>query len=170
MPDSPEAIRLHGAVVAERRHAAAALDVASPLGYERMDAGQRYELLLDRYRSGLEPVGFALDSHRRHGSVFRKRTTSGEFDFLLIDTSKDRTTAGLLSTSFALVAPRTAVLPSAVSLSALATIPADCLIPEFHVANSFDKESYAELCLACDANCLLASSLFRRVDELLSSP
>lgn len=168
MPDSPEALSLHHAVMEERSRAARRLSLASPPDYERMSEEQRYVLLLDRYRGSLEPAGFALDSHRRQGSIFRKRTSSGEFDFLFVDTSKDRTTLGLLDTAFALVGPRKAVLPSALSLSALATIPSDCLVPEFRVANGFDKDSYAELCLACDANCLLARTLFRRVDDLLS--
>lgn len=166
--DAPEKQNLNTKLAQARNHAANKLQVSLPDNFQDMSDPQKYELLQARYRHWLEPNGFRLDSHKRQGTIFRKKTNSGRLDLLFIDTSKDGM-VGLLDTTFAIVESNKAVLPSALPLSAVATIPSYCLLPGFEVANRFSKNSYLEMCLACDANSMLANSFASRIMDLLDT-
>ena len=150
-----------------RRQAALLRYPAENPEFTRLGESARYDVLIERYRMVLEPAGFKLDSHRKTGLVFRKLTSDKRWAFLLVDESRDGVETGSLSPTFALTLPKKAVLPSAASLNAVATFSPSDLVPRFHVSCSFERDSYAQFCLAADSISFLATAVYRRLDALL---
>lgn len=167
LPDDPVAQRINEDITKARQQAASALHLAERSEFDKFSASTRYALLIERYRAVLEPAGFALDSHRKTGLVFRKLTSDKRWAFLLVDESRDGVETGLLSPSFALTLPKKAVLPSAVSLNAVATFSPDDLVPRFRSSCMFARDSYAQFCLAADSIAFLARVVYTRLDALL---
>lgn len=167
LPDDPAAKQVNEDIREARRLAASALHLAEAPGFAELGASARYELLIERYRAGLEPAGFTLDTHRKTGVVFRKLTSDKRWAFLLADQSKGDVDTGSLSPGFALTLPKKAVLPCAVSLSAVATFSPDDLVPLFRTSCLFSNESYAQFCLAADSIAFLTRTVYERLDRLL---
>jgi hypothetical protein len=108
-----------------------------------------------------------VDSHRKTGTVYRKPTSDGGLDFLLVDTSRSNIAVGILYPMFALTLPHKGVLPSAIHLCAVASFSPDILVPRFNSSCQFKTESYAELCLAADSIACLTKIVYSRLDKLL---
>lgn len=167
LPDDPVATQINEDLKKARQKAASSLQLAEVSEFAGFSASARYDLLIERYRAALEPVGFALDSHRKTGLVFRKLTSDKRWAFLLVDESRDGMDTGMLSPSFALTLPKKAVLPSAVSLNAVATFSPDDLVPRFRASCMFARDSYAQFCLAVDSIAFLTRVVHIRLDALL---
>jgi hypothetical protein len=165
-PDDPLRVAVSQGVRAARKEGADALGLRELPGFSKMDEEERYGMLVKHYRTRLEPAGFRLDSHRKHGVVFRKVTSDARWAFVFIDTSRNGMLGGRLDTQIAITLPKKAMLSNAVSLTAAATFLPDDLVPGFGAICGFEKDSYAQLCLASEANSFLADSLFRHFDRL----
>ena len=150
-----------------RQQAASALCLPEDTGFGKLNEGERYEILLRRYRAVFEPAGFTLDSHRKTGLVFRKPTSDARWTFLVVDESRDGVDTGMLSPSFALTLPKKAVLPEVLSLCSVATFSPDDLVPRFRASCIFERDSYAQFCLAADSIAFLVMVVYRRLDALL---
>lgn len=170
MPDDPFVMQVNSDVKEARRQATTKLSLAERPGFDALNAKAKYELLIERYLAALEPAGFKLDSHRKSGLVFRKITSDHRWAFLFVDDSRDGIDGGMLSVRFAITLPKKAVLPSALSLSVVATFSPDDIVPGFGAVRGFARGSYAEFCLAADACAFLTRALCVRVDALLSCP
>lgn len=167
LPDDPFRVPVRERIRAAQKAAVAAAKLHELPEFSK-NSKQKYELLIERYRADLEPAGFTLDSHRKHGVVFRRIIANGQWAFVFVDESRDGMDGGQLFPHMAITLPKKAVLPGALPLSAVATFsPAD-LVPGFGAVCWFDASSYAQLCLACDANSFLAKSVASRIDKLLS--
>lgn len=167
LPDDPVAQQINESLKGARQQAASLLQLAEKPEFIGLNANARYEILIERYRAVLEPTGFTLDSHRKTGLVFRKLTADKSWAFLLVDQSRDGVDTGILSPSFALTLPKKAVLPNAVSLTAVATFSPEDLVPRFRASCIFDGDSYAQFCLAADSIAFLACIVYARLDALL---
>lgn len=167
LPDDPVAKQINEDIKNARQQAASSLQLAEMSEFAEFGASARYDLLIERYRAALEPVGFALDSHRKTGLVFRKLTSDKRWAILLVDESRGGVDTGMLSPSFALTLPKKAVLPSAVSLNAMATFSPDDLVPRFRASCMFAQDSYAQFCLAADSIAFLTRIVYPRLDALL---
>ncbi|CAN7239910.1 hypothetical protein [Polaromonas sp. LjRoot131] len=167
MPTDPLAIQVNDQVKQARRESVAKMSLVEKSGFEALSAKARYELLIERYLTLLEPAGFKLDSHRKSGLVFRKTTSNGRWAFLFVDDSRDGVDGGMLSVQFAITLPQKAVLPSALSSGAVATFSPDDIVPGFGAVRGFARSSYAQFCLAADACAFLAKTVYPRLDELL---
>lgn len=155
-------------VQSARRQALSKLRLDEMPEFAEMDDNTRYDFLIARLRAGLEDFGFTIDSHRRTGVIMRKLTSNQQWAFLLVDESRDGVALGRISPSFALTLPKKAVLPSLAWLSAAATFDPSDIVPEFSNACRFNRNSFAEFCLAVDSVVALSRILYRRVDEFLS--
>lgn len=169
LPDDPSYVSLNGRVLSARQRAAERLGLVGQADFAFLSPDRKDELLIERYRSVLEPAGFTLDSHRRTGLVFRKITSDGRWAFLFVDDSPDGIGFGTLSTHFELTLPRKAVLPTALPLSAVATFSSADIVPGFVAGNGFSRNSYAQFCLAADTNTFLAKTVLSRLDALLTA-
>lgn len=167
LPDDPTSKKVHEAIKESMESAALSLHLKEKSEFISLSADDRYELLIDRYRSALDVTGFSLDSHRKTGLIFRKITSNKEWAFLLVDESREGMGIGMLSPTFALTLPKKAVLPCAVSLSAVATFSPDDLVPRFRTSCFFAKDSYSQFCLAADSIAFLAKVVYERLDRLL---
>lgn len=167
LPDDPAVKQANEDIKEARRHAASLLFPEEIPSFKELDAEARYELLIERYRAALERANLALDSHRKTGLVFRRLTSDKRWSFLLVDQSRDGVETGMLSASFALTLPKKAVLPSAVSLNAVAAFSPDDLVPRFRASTLFARDSYAQFCLAAASVAFLAQTVYARVDRLL---
>ncbi len=167
MPDDPVALRINEAVKQARRAAARKLSLPELQEFMQLPAKARYDLLIDRYSATLVAAGFTLDSHRKTGVVFRRLTSDGQWSFLFVDDSRDGVDVGMLSVKFGLTLPKKAVMPSALSSSAVAIFSPDDIVPGFGAARGFATPSYAEFCLAADACAYMARAVYERVDALL---
>lgn len=167
LPDDPIAQQINEVLKRTRQQAASLLHLAEKPEFTGFGGSARYEVLIERYRTVLEPAGFTLDSHRKTGLVFRKLTSDKRWAFLLVDQSRDGVDTGLLSPSFALTLPKKAVLPSAVSLNAVATFSPEDLVPRFRASCIFGRDSYAQFCLAADSIAFLACIVYAHLDALL---
>ncbi len=168
MPDDPFRAAVKDRIRAAQKAAAVAAQLREFPEFSKKSAKQKYALLIERYLADLEPAGFTLDSHRTHGVVFRKTIANDQWAFVFVDESQDGMDGGQLFPHMAITLPKKAVLPGSLPLSAAATFsPAD-LVPGFGAVCWFDASSYAQLCLACDANSFLAKSVASRIDKLLS--
>jgi len=168
MPDDPFRVVVKDRIRAAQRAAAIAAHLHEVPDYSKFNSKQKYALLIERYLADLEPAGFTLDPHRKHGVVFRKIIARGQWAFVFVDESQDDLDGGRLSTQLAITLPQKAVIPGSLPLGAAATFSPSDLVPGFGAVCWFDASSYAQLCLACDANSFLAKSLASRVDMLLS--
>ena len=167
LPDDPVANQINEDIQKARQQAASSLQLAEMSEFVGLSASARYDLLTERYRAALQPVGFALDSHRKTGLVFRKLVSDKRWAFLLVDESRDGVDTGMLSPSFVLTLPIKAVLPSAVSLNAVATFSPDDLVSRFRASCMFARDSYAQFCLAADSVAFLTRVVYARLDALL---
>lgn len=86
---------------------------------------------------------------------------------MFVDDSPDGVDSGLLSGRFAITLPKKAVLPSALSIGAVATFSPGNIVPGFSAARAFARNSYAEFALAADAIAFLARVVYERIDKLL---
>jgi hypothetical protein len=169
LPDDPLRVAVKERIRAAQKTAAAAVQLRELAEFSKKSSKQKYGLLIERYLADLEPAGFTLDSHRKHGVVFRRIIANGQWAFVFVDESQDGIDGGQLFTHMAITLPKKAVLPGALPLSAAATFsPAD-LVPGFGAICWFDANSYAQLCLSCDANSFLAKSVSDHIDKLLSN-
>lgn len=168
LPDDPAAKQVNEAIKETRRRAASLLFPEEMPSFKELDARARYELLIERYRAVLERANFALDSHRKTGLVFRKLTSDKRWSFLLVDQSRNGVDTGMLSAGFALTLPKKAVLPSAVSLNAVATFSPDDLVPRFRASTLFARDSYSQFCLAAASVAFLAKTVCARIDRLFA--
>lgn len=166
--DCPEFIQLHAEIKRARREAAAAHGLTDDLSFIISGELDRYKLLIERYRASLAPSGFTLDSHRKTGLVFRRLTSNKRWAFLMVDQSRAGTKTGSLSPSFALTLPKKAVLPELMGLSSVATFTPDDIVPWFRWSCGFDRDSYAEFCLAADSIACLTKLTYERIDNLLA--
>lgn len=167
LPDDPFKAELMERVKRARREAARVLGLQERGDVPALTAKERYDLLVERYSSNLTSSGFGLDSHRKHGIVYRQATSDGRWAFVFIDESRDGMDGGRLETRMAITLPKKAVLPGAVAMTSVATFSPGDLVPGFGYICGFDRRSYAELCLACDANAELAKSIYLRLNEML---
>lgn len=168
MPDDSLRATVKERIRAAQKAAAVAAQLRELPDFSKKSLKEKYALLTDRYLADLEPAGFTLDSHRKHGLVFRRIIANGQWVFVFVDESRDGMDGGQLFPYMAITLPKKAVLPGSLPLSAAATFsPAD-LVPGFGAVCWFDASSYAQLCLACDANSFLAKSVASRIDKLLS--
>lgn len=167
LPDDPFKKGVMERIKSERQEAATMLRLQERAEFPALSAKERYELLVKRYSDNLQSAGFRLDSHRKHGVVYRRTTADGRWAFVLIDESRDGMDGGRLDTRMAITLPKKAILPGAVAMTAAATFSPVDLVPGFGGVCGFDRRSYAELCLACDANSQLAKSVYVRLNELL---
>lgn len=167
LPDDPFKTQLVERVKRARKEAAGVLELHERGDIPALSAKERYDLLVERYSTKLMSSGFGLDSHRKHGVVYRRTTADARWAFVFIDESRDGMDGGRLETRMAITLPKKAILPGAAAMTSVATFsPAD-LVPGFGYVCGFDRRSYAELCLACDANAELAKSTYLRLNELL---
>ena len=170
LPDDPFRRRVNDEIKRAHQDGVERLGLREMPAFAGLNARERHELLIDRYLADLEPAGFKLDSHRKTGLVFRKLTSNGQFAFLFVDESQVGLEGGTLFTRFALTLPKRAVQPSSLSLSVVASFSAEDVVPGFRAINWFARSSYAQFCLAADANAFLAQRMFDRIDALLISP
>jgi hypothetical protein len=168
LPDDPLRLAVAERVRAARRRAVRTLGLEDLPDFADLSAKARYELLLKRYQSSLEPTGFTMDSHRRYGAVFRKITTDQRWAILMVDESREGVEGGRLDTRMAITLPKKAVLPGSIHLSAAATFSPIDLVPGFGATCTFDRTSFAEFCFATDANSFLARSVSSRIEKLLA--
>lgn len=168
LPDDPLKKVVLERIKSARREATKALHLQERDDFLALSVRERYELLIERYSSNLQPAGFRLDSHRKHGVVYRRTTDDGRWVFVLVDESRDGMDGGRLETRMAITLPSKAILPGAEALSAAATFSPVDLVPGFGGVCGFDRRSFAELCLACDANAQLARSVYVRLNRLLA--
>lgn len=168
MPENPISEAAGRSTARAREQAAAGLGLVEDGRLAQLDPAARYKLLSERYLASLTAAGFTLDSHRKTGLVFRKITSDGRWAFLFVDDSMDGVRYGHLSTRFAITLPRKAVLPAALPLSAVATLPPEDIVPGFRAASGFARDSYPQFCFAADANAFLAKTVYARVDALLT--
>jgi hypothetical protein len=168
LPDDPIAVGLNEQVRDARAKGAASKGLTDLENFSGEGAAERYRLLADRYSSvGFSNSGFRCDSQRKSGLIFRRPTSDGLWDFLFVDESLSSVEIGMLSSRFAIVLPRQAVLPGALSLKAAATFSPSDVVPGFAAIEGFDRRSYAQMCLAADATAYLARIIYSRVDRLL---
>jgi hypothetical protein len=150
-----------------RQQAVAALHLVERPDFAGLAADAKYQMLLERYASTLEPAGFKLDSSRKASLVFRKISRDKRWAFIFVDASRGEVEFGKLSPRFALTLPRKAILADALALNAVATFLPEDIIPRFRASCGFRPDSYAEFCLAADTVANLARIVFRRLDSLL---
>lgn len=167
MPDDPVALRINAAVKQARQTATRELALPELQEFTLLPAKARYDLLIDRYSAALIPAGFTLDPHRKTGIVFRRPTSDGRWSFLFVDESRCGVEVGMLSVKFGLTLPKRAVVPKALSSSAVATFAPDDIVPGFAAVRGFATPSYAEFCLAADACAYLVQTLYERVNAIL---
>ncbi|HYE71111.1 MAG TPA: hypothetical protein VD932_06280 [Aquabacterium sp.] len=167
LPDDPLAIRINDAVKRARKLAAQKLALPELQEFAGLPAKARYDLLIGRYSASLLPDGFALDSHRRTGVVFRRLTSDARWSLVFVDDSRDGVDVGMLSTRFGITLPKKAVLPNSLPATVAAAFDADDIVPGFSSVRSFTTRSHAEFCLAADACAYLARILYGRVDAIL---
>jgi hypothetical protein len=168
MGDTSLSAKLENESALARRRSASALGLPEDGTFADLDADAKYELLISRYCSCLNQAGFKVDSHRKTGTVYRKPTTDGGLDFLLVDNSREiNIEVGVLSTMFALTLPNKGLLPNAISLGAVASFAPEVLVPRFRSSSKFEPASFAEFCLAADSIAFLTKSVYRRIDTLL---
>jgi len=170
LPDDPFRVAVAERIRGARKSAVSRLGLRELPAFPAMNANAKYDLLIERYQANLEPAGFTLDSHRKHGIVLRRLTSDSRWALVFVDESRDGVEGGQLDTRMAITLPKKAVLPGALPLGSAATFSPTDLVPGFGAACGFDKHSYAQLCLACDANSFLAKSIFARVNRLLLRP
>lgn len=165
--DDPIKVAVGEGIKAARQKATKALGLQELPNFSSWTPDERYDTLITRYREHLEPAGFSVEPRRKHGVAFRKLTSDARWAILFVDESRDGMMSGLEST-FAIALPDATVVPRAVELRAIMAFQPDVLIYGFRAVCGFDKDSYAQLCLACDANSYLARLVCTRIDKLLS--
>lgn len=168
LPDDPFKRRVNDEIKGAHQKGVEGLKLREMPEFAGRNARARYELLIDRYLADLEPAGFKLDSHRKTGLVFRRLTSDGRFAFLFVDESQVGLEGGMLYTRFALTLPKKAVQPSSLPLSVVASFSAEDVVPGFGAVCWFARTSYAQFCLAADANAFLAQMMYERVNALLT--
>lgn len=170
LPDDPARVAGRNEIREARKRAALALGLQEMAGFSSWPADKNYDALIARYRVHLESAGFSIGSLRKHGVVFRRPTSDARWSLVFVDESREGigTGHGALESTIAITAPGVDVVPRAVELRAAVAFQPDVLIYGFRAACGFDKDSYAQLCLACDANAFLAQSVCARIDKLLS--
>lgn len=170
LPDDPTRVAVRNEIREARERAALALRLQEMSDFSSWSADKKYDALVARYRARLEPAGFSVGSLRKHGVVFRKSTSDARWSLVFVDESREgiRAGHGTLESTIAITAPGVDVVPRAVELRAAIAFEADVLIYGFRAACGFNVDSYAQLCLACDANAFLAQSVCVRIDKLLS--
>lgn len=168
--NSPEYVAKRKAIQEARKRAALALGLQEMADFSAWSADKKYDALVARYRAHLEPAGFSVGPLRKHGVVFRKSTSDARWSLVFADESREGIMSGhgTLESTIAITLPGADVVPRAVELRSAVAFQPDVLIFGFRAACGFDKDSYAQLCLACDANAFLAQSVCARIDKLLS--
>lgn len=169
-PDAPARVAARNGIREARKRAAFALRLQEIADFYSWSADKRYDALVARYRGHLQAAGFSVGPMRKHGVVFRKPTSDARWSFVFVDESREGVVAGhgALESTIAIIPPVADVVPRAVELRAAVAFQPDVLIYGFRAASGFDKDSYAQLLLACDANAFLAQSVYTRIDKLLS--
>jgi hypothetical protein len=167
LPDDPFKKGVMDRIKVARQEATSMLRLQERAGFRALSAIERYELLVERYSTSFQSAGFNLGSHRKRGVVYRKTTGDGRWAFVFTDESRDGMDGGRLDTRLAITLPKKAILPGAVAMTAAATFSPVDLVPGFAGVCGFDRSSYAQLCLAADANAQLAKSVFVRLNKLL---
>jgi len=165
------AAKLHNEIKEARKQAVLALGLQEETGFSSWDGNRKYDALLARYRAHLEPVGFSVGPLRKHGVIFRKPSSDGRWSLIFSEESREEILAGYigkLDSTIAISTPGVDVVPRVVGLRAVVDFQPDVLVDGFRVASEFDMNSYAQLCLACDANALFAKSVCARIDKLIS--
>jgi len=162
----------HNETIEARKQAVLALGLQEEADFSSWDGSRKYDALLARYRAHLEPAGFSVGPLRKHGVIFRKPTSDGRWSLIFAEESREwiltGCRVGMLDSTIAISTPGVDVVPRAVGLRAAVTIQPDVLVDRFRSVCRFDMDSYAQLCLACDANALFAKSVCARIDKLIS--
>lgn len=168
--NSPEYVAKRNEIREARKRAALALGLQEMADFSSWPADKKYDALVARYRAHLESARFSVGPLRKQGVVFRKPTSDARWSLVFVDESREgiRAGHGTLESTIAITTPGVDVVPRAVELRAAVAFQPDVLIYGFRAACGFDKDSYAQLCLACDANAFLAQSVCARIDKLLS--
>jgi hypothetical protein len=166
LPDDPFRKDVLERIRKARRDAVSALSLTERTDFVALKAKERHQLLIERYSQTLEPAGFRLQS-RRKGAVYRKNVSDAPWALVFIDESQDGVEGGLLATRMALTLTKKAVLAGAVPLSSVATFSPLDIVPGFGASCGFERASYAQFGLACDANSELALTVYRRLNRLL---
>jgi len=154
------------------KQAVLVLGLQEKAGFPSWDADKKYDALLARYRAHLEPVGFSVGSLRKHGVIFRKPSSDGRWSLIFSEESRENFLPygrnGRLESAIAVGDPGVDVVPRAVEFRTFVSFQIDDLVYGFGAVCKSDKDSYAQLCLSCDANALIAQSVCARIDKLLS--
>jgi hypothetical protein len=157
-PSDPYVVQGANDVKTARFNAIKALHLQEMPGFELLDAGQRYEILMERYQRAFERCGFTLTSRNRQAVVFSKTSSDGLWNLGFADESFDDMTGGQID-ALLLVAPATE--KKALSRRrASATFLLDDLVPGFASVCGFNARSFASLLLAADANVVLTNLVF----------
>lgn len=131
------------------------------------DWRERMRLQRERYALRLSNEGFRLASPSRSFTMFERRTTDNKYVFHLIDDSSANLSFGSLSIQFAVTWPGTRISSARLFANRMIAFRPDQIAPNFRYSCSFDRDSWAQFCMAVDDVSFLTTILFRRLDAEL---